>query len=227
MDAPEFDELDGEGDSEARRQKSPVGGSWASRVQHMKHEKKSKNPFVECMDREQRLREERSWLLEEDGTYMDEKKKDMKHHRVQNRKDLANQDKDQLYANTVLYTPYSKTMMEKRLGYKIKIRLECADHGKKGKRGNANKQSESVQAGSRPPGAHQVKALRQYLESSNLSLRSEFTDDKKQKKKGAKDVLSDSLQKELKGALSGFSFSASGGKMRSSTADGPPGLLSP
>lgn len=194
-EASSFDVADcDEYDIDDPRRKSPLSGAWVTRVQ--KHEKKSKNPFVECMDREQRLTMERQWLLEDDGCYMQEKKKDLRHNATHNRINLAWQESDDLYEKTVFYGSYSMNMYEKKLGQKIRgaHRVERPElvrsSAGRGKRSGTTKKGDSAEVLSKNKSA--LQGMLNDLEGSAKSLERHVNGEEqakdKKKKKGFKEV---------------------------------------
>jgi len=167
FDMADFDDFDVDSNGDPNRNMSPLGGTW-TRAQ--KHEKKGKNPFVECQDHEQRLTLERKWLLEDDGLYMQEKKKDLKHNAIHKYIDLKWQDVDDLYQKSVFYGPYSMSMQENKTGHKAGVRLEKPEvsgkGGATGKRNGGSKKGESAEVLAHQTSAVQVKALQRQLEKS-------------------------------------------------------------
>lgn len=195
LDMADNDEFDGEPGGELKRAMSPLGAAWTG-TRAQKHEKKSRNPFVECMDREQRLTMERQWLLEEDGMYMQERKKDLKHYRVQNKIDVQEEDDDTLYEKAVFYGPYSMNMHDKKMGHKLRVRLdrpELTRSKHQGKRSStAHKKGDTAESLHHPTSALQVKALNRELETSAKNVERQFEGEGKQqpqkkKKAHAKD----------------------------------------
>jgi len=176
------------------------GRGWAQ-----KNEKKSKNPFVEFEDREQRLIQERQWLLEADGLYMLEKKKDLRHNKTQDRIDLEGQEQEKLYEGRTLYGPHSMKMQEKK-GNKIEIKLAkpaanahsktasrvSSAGGSRGARGSGkkSKKGESADA-SIDTSILKIKMLKKELEfSGNAAERVVFEEEREKKKKEFKEAAS-------------------------------------
>jgi hypothetical protein len=170
------------------RASSPIEYTGASRAQ--KHEKKSKNPFVEFETREKRLMQERQWLLEEDGLYMQEKKKDLRHNRVQNYINRNVQDGDELYEERVFNGPMSRFMREKKHGNTIRLDPHAlsmsSSLGSSRKRNNANKRGEAAQEAVADPSSGQVKALQQQLEEAMRKAGHFDAEDGKKKQKDLK-----------------------------------------
>jgi len=98
----DYDEFDGDVSGHSR---SKLDGAHYKRAQ--KGDKRSKNPFVEFEDREKRVILKRQWLLEEDGAYMQERKKDLKHNHIQKHMDVETQEADDLYDGRVFWGPLS------------------------------------------------------------------------------------------------------------------------
>jgi len=200
-------DYDDDYDGYQKRAKSPLSGNtWATRIQ----KKKGMNPFVECMDYEQRLNMERQWLLEEDGVYMDEKKKDLKHYTVQNHIDLDIAEGDDLYEKNVFFGHYSMGMHEKKLGQKIRSRPEKGDLSRSksssgGKRNTTSKKGEHVKEKNNPSIAIQIKSLHKELETSAHSAVRVFKDPEVAPKKapvvtdGFKDMFRRTLTTKIPG----------------------------
>lgn len=144
--------------------KSPVlGGTWVNRPH--KHDTKCRNPFVEFETHEQRLIQERQWLLEEDGNYMHEKKKDLKHNKVQNRMDLGWHSPLALYECRMLYGPYSMDMKEQKYGKQKLIKPKNDKSAGMRKRNSSNKRGDVVEVYADPSNM-EIKGCQKRLEAS-------------------------------------------------------------
>eukprot|EP00440_Ansanella_granifera_P051024 gb/GFBE01055305.1/.p1 GENE.gb/GFBE01055305.1/~~gb/GFBE01055305.1/.p1 ORF type:complete len:371 (+),score=54.92 gb/GFBE01055305.1/:1-1113(+) len=70
---------------------------------------RARNPFIEYDDREKRLSRERKWL-QEDSTYLNGRKQELKHGTLMNHLNIASDSKQDLYDKRTFYGPYSMAL---------------------------------------------------------------------------------------------------------------------